>query len=538
MSASAGDIPLRVQGRPPSYPSQPVAQHADRDRNGSSISEFSSSIFSFDIDDDGGTAEADSGAPGGSDGRTLERRLGLWSGIGIVMGSIIGSGVFSTPALILDSVGSIGMSLVVWVIGALVSVCGCAAYMELGTMLPRGGGEKAYLDAAFPRPRAFLAFVFCLSSIFVCWPTGLAADAVVTGSYLLYAANGRDAEPPAWAERLIGLSVAGLCALAHACFPRTALRVQSALTAVKALLLVLVVAVGVWHMGSFPAGAGLFAGTSRNPSAYAAALFKVFFAYSGYTALNYAADELRNPERTLPRAALGGLLLTAMLYVLSNIAYFAVLDADAVRQAGTTVAGVFFSRTLGSIWGQRVVPVLIALATLGNVMCGTFAASRVIFAAARDGYLPMARLWGSVSSRFQTPLCALAAGCALVSLCIVVPPPGQAYALLIDTGGYATWVFSGLAVVGLLRMRVTHRGLARPFRAWMPANVLSVAAALFMCVVPFVRPSDASSRTVPYWTAPVASLAFIVLSMVLWYVQIVVRRGLERAQYAKQQTEG
>ncbi|KAJ1891616.1 hypothetical protein LPJ66_006816 [Kickxella alabastrina] len=528
MSASTTDIPLRVQ-RPRLSPG--ARTHST---DGTDASLRSSSLDSFDINtEDAPTHMA------------LERRLGLWSGMAIVMGSIIGSGIFSTPALILESVGSVGMSLVVWVVGALVSLCGCAAYMELGTMLPQSGGEKAYLDAAFPRPRALLAFVFCACAIFVASPSGLAADGVVAGSYLLYAATGQAQGHAAWAERLIGVLVTVLCGVIHAVCARAAIRVQTVLTAVKALLLVLVVGVGALSALSAPnAGAAapsdLFAGSARSANAYAGALFKVFFAYSGYTALNYAVDELRDPARTLPRAALGGLALTALLYILSNVAYFAVLDADAVRSAGTTVAGVFFTRTLGPLWGQRVVPVLIALATLGNVMCGTFAASRLVFAAAREGYVPMGHLWGAVSMRFQTPVWALGASTVLTCVYIVAPPPGQAYALLIDVGGYSTWVFSGLAVLGLLRLRWTRRELPRPFRVWMPAVAVSLAAAAFMCVAPFVSPPPASeteaepAATLPYWAAPLASAAFIVLACGLWCVQVVLRRGLERAQYIKQ----
>ncbi|KAJ2269555.1 hypothetical protein EV176_004566 [Coemansia sp. RSA 451] len=462
----------------------------------------------------------------------LERTLGLWSGMAIVVGTIIGSGIFSTPSLILAAVGSVGMSMVVWVLGAVVSVCACVAYMELGTMLPRSGGEKEYLQAAFPRPRALLPFVFCLSSLAVGSPSGLAADSAVTGTYFMYAATGRTVEHSEWAQRAIGVAVALFCTLMHGFFVRAAIRLQSVLTVVKVLLLVLIVTVG-FGVGIKRGTRGFgdaFAGTSTHPSAYVSALFKVFFAYSGYTALNYSIDELRNPVRNLPRAALGGLLITATLYVLSNAAYFVVLDEAAVRNASTAVAGVFFTEAFGALWGQRVVPLLIGLATLGNVMCGMFSASRVLFEAAREGYLPWSRVLGSIS-RFQSPLVALAVSCTLTIVYIVTPPAGEAYAFLIDIGGYPVWLFYGLAVVGLLIMRRSHRDLVRPFRAWHVANGVTIATAVFMCVVPFVKP-ESDDGEIPYWAAPLAALAFILLSCVLWYVQVVIRRGPERSHYA------
>ncbi|KAJ2741463.1 hypothetical protein GGI20_005170 [Coemansia sp. BCRC 34301] len=468
----------------------------------------------------------------------LERKLGLWSGMAIVVGSIIGSGIFSSPALILDSVGSVGMSMVVWSIGAVVSLCGCAAYMELGTMLPRSGGEKEYLDVAYPRPRALLPFVFCLSFIAISFPSSLAADAVVTGVYFVYSAKGSPANGHSeWTQRTIGLAVVVSCALLHGLCGRAAIRVQNALTVVKVLLLVLIAGVGCvglangLHSPRSDAFHDAFHGTSRNPHAYASALFKVFFSYSGFTSLNYSIDELRSPVRNLPRAAMGGLAVTTVLYLLCNAAFFVVLSADAVRDAGTAVAGVFFSSALSPVWGQRVVPALIGLAAFGNVMCATFSASRVVFEAAREGYLPGARYLGSVDRRFQAPLYALGVSTVLAALFIVGPPPGEAYDFLIDIGGYPVWLFYGLAVVGLLIMRSTHASLARPFRTWMGANVLTIATALFMCCVPFVSPDDKDVRQIPYWAAPVAALLFVVLSVPMWYLQVVVRQGLDRSIY-------
>ncbi|KAJ1728703.1 hypothetical protein LPJ61_003893 [Coemansia biformis] len=452
--------------------------------------------------------------------------LGLWDGMAIVIGSIIGSGIFSTPSLILDAVGSVGMSMVVWVVGAALSVCGCVAYMELGTMLPRSGGEKEYLDTAFPYPSALMPFLFCMSSIAISSPSALAADSAVTGTYFLYAATGRAAEHAEWAQRIIGVAVAMLCALLHGFFVRAAIRIQGVLTVVKVLLLLLIVLVGAAKgisgqqrggssSSSSSAADGVWAGTSAHPSAYVSALFKVFFAYSGYTSLNYSIDELRNPVRNLPRAALGGLLVTATLYVLSNAAYFLVLDPDTVRESSTAVAGVFFSEALGKAWGQRIVPMLIGLATLGNVMCGTFSASRVIFEAAREGYLPLGSVLGDIS-RFQSPLAAVAASTLLTCLFIVTPPPGEAYAFLIDIGGYPQWFFYGMSVVGLLIMRRTHAYLQRPFKAWHLANAATIGCAAFMCVVPFVKPDDAGGRAIPFWAAPLASVAFIVGSCGAW----------------------
>ncbi|KAJ2006578.1 hypothetical protein GGI04_001476 [Coemansia thaxteri] len=526
MASTTNDIPLQVR-------------HAAHSYVGARQSSGSSEGVSMELEDAQGGGSGGSG--GGSGGVELERKMGLWSGMAIVVGTIIGSGIFSVPSLVLQEVGSVGMSMVVWGVGAAVSICGCAAYMELGTMLPRSGGEKEYLDAAYPRPRALAPFVFCLAMIAISFPSGLAADAVVTGVYVLYAAVGHAPVHSEWAQRGIGVAVVVACALMHALCARLAIRVQNALTVVKVLLLVLIVGVGLvgaaggLHEPRAASFSHSFSGTTRSARAYAAALFKVFFAYAGYTSLNYSIDELRSPVRNLPRAAMGGLLLTTALYILSNVAFFVVLSPAAIRDADTAVAGVFFSAALGAAWGQRVVPALIALAAFGNVMCATFSASRVLLEAAREGYVPWAAHLGAISRRFESPLHALAVIAVLAVVFIVAPPPGDSYAFLIDIGGYQSWFFYGLAVVGLLLMRRTHRALVRPFRAWNAANAVTIATAVFMCIVPFVKPSSSAAgdeSAIPYWAAPVAALLFIILSVALWYVQVVVRHGLEFSHYA------
>ncbi|ORX69381.1 amino acid transporter [Linderina pennispora] len=467
----------------------------------------------------------------------------------IVVGSIIGSGIFSTPSLILQEVGSTGMTLLVWSLGGAISLCGCLSYMELGTMLPRSGGEKEYLDVAFPRPRAMFSYMFCLCGVFISSASGAAADAVVTGAYFLYAANGSSVNADGqiskhaeWMQRLVGLGVVMFCTMAHAVFVRQAIRLQNLLTVLKTVLLLVIVLVGLvglaggLRIDSPHSFKNPFHGTVHDASAYSSALFKVFFSYAGYTTLNYSIDELKDPLKNLPRAAIGGLLVTTALYILTNIAYFSVLTPDAIMRSNTAVAGVFFSHAFNETWGHQVVPVFIGLAAFGTVMCSVFTMSRIIFEAAREGFLPWGHTIGQVS-RFQSPLYALAITCIICVLYIVVPPPGDAYNFLIDIGGYPTWFFCGLSVVGLLVMRRTHSGLDRPYKTWVVTNLVTIATAVYMCIVPFIKPKtgvgSSDDSSIPYWAAPFSGLLFIAFSCAMWYIRIVRQRGLETSYYAR-----
>ena len=292
----------------------------------------------------------------------LDRTMGMFSGMLLCVGMIVGSGIFSTPALILQKVGSPGMAVLIWVIGGIVSFCGTFAYLELGTMRPRSGGEKEYLDYAFQRPKALLAFLFSLSMIFLIRTGYCAADAIVFGTYVLYAGYGpRDHIDNAfvkenfdWIERGLAVAAMLLVTLVQALSVKWSIRLQNVLTIIKIIVLIVVAVTGIVALcGGFknlPENNNFknpFEGTSADPTSYASALFKIFFTYDGWNNLNYSIDELIDPIKNLPRAAIGGISITTSLYVLANVAYFAVVPKDMVGKSGQVLAAEFFRLTFG-----------------------------------------------------------------------------------------------------------------------------------------------------------------------------------------------
>jgi len=486
-------------------------------------------------------SEIEKGSDGKLEDNGLERTMGMFSGMLLCVGMIVGSGIFSTPALILEKVGSPGMAILIWVIGGLVSFAGTFAYLELGTMRPRSGGEKEYLDYAFQRPKALLAFLFSLSMIFLIRTGYCAADSIVFGTYLLYAGYGPRADIQdgfvkdhfSSIERGLAVFAIVLVTLVQALSVKWAIRIQDTLTIVKIVVLIVVTITGVVAVcGAFkdlPENHNFsnpFQGTSADPTSYASALFKIFFTYDGWNNLNYSIDELIDPIKNLPRAAIGGISITTTLYVLANVAYFAVVPKEMIGESASVLAADFFRITFGPKT-QAVIPVFIALSTLGAVFCMSFSASRVIYEVAREGYLPFSNFL-AVPSRFKTPLNASLLHCAITLLFILGPPSGEAYAFLIDLSSYPTWVFYGLSVIGLLKLRFTEPDTERPFRCWTVLSVFFVLVAIFLSVFPFIPPT-VHSGSIPYWLAPLCGLLFIVISVPCWYIQVVVRKSLEHS---------
>jgi amino acid transporter len=473
-----------------------------------------------------------------ADGENLRRTVGPFSATMLITGMVIGSGIFSTPSGILKTVGSVGMGLTIWVIGGIVSYFGVLAYLELGCMLPRSGGEKEYLDTEYRRPRALMPFIFCMSLIFLIRPGSCAADSIVVGDYILFSAQTTNE----WAARGIGVAVITSICIIHSLSVRGGIAIQNVLTGVKVVTLLFICMTGiVAAAGGIPSVPktgnfdNSFAGTSANGNAYASALFKVFFAYDGWNNANYILDELKNPIRTLKISALSGITLVTILYTVANIAYVVVVPKDDIINATTLVAAEFFHRVFGPVAGARVLPILVAISAYGSVMCMTFTAGRVIFEAAKEGYLPFADFFATVS-RFETPMNAFIIHWVMTMALMLAPPPGEAYNFIIDLTGYPSWIFYGASVLGLIVLRYTAADLPRPFRSPQVFNGLFILTCAFLVILPFV-PSQSSSQsdtTLPYWLYPTLGLIFIFASIGLWYWQIVVRKAMNRSPNAKQ----
>ncbi|CAO3695368.1 unnamed protein product [Umbelopsis ramanniana] len=228
----------------------------------------------------------------------LTRHLGYFSGTMMNIGQIIGTGIFSNPALILQNCGSGGMMLVLWVIGAIFAGTGVWSYLELGTMLPRSGGEKEYLAYEFPRPKQLISFVFLITAGIFARGSGIAQGATVFGSNIIYAIGGPTYTND-WGARGFAAFCITFWIVLNILSSKLAIRFNNFFTVLKILLLLLLIGVGFAGLGGrLPNRPDLaenfsFNGTSDNSGNYANAIYYVIFAYGGWYNLNYVLDELK-----------------------------------------------------------------------------------------------------------------------------------------------------------------------------------------------------------------------------------------------------
>ncbi|RKP25838.1 amino acid/polyamine transporter I [Syncephalis pseudoplumigaleata] len=486
--------------------------------------------------------ELQGGVEGGAvDGRddVLPRTMGVVAATALVIGHVIGSGIFSTPAIVWSLVGSPGMSLSMWLIGGVITICGAVCFVELGTLLPNSGGEQAYLAYIYRRPYVLASYLFFWSLIIFMRPASAAANAVVAGKHLLYALFGPPSQPRdgaewtqhEWLQRAIGLICIACISFMTAVSTRWTLGIQTVFTIAKMLVLLLIATAGVLVMAG---GIRLehppdnwrepFAGTSAEVSDYASAMFKISWAYSGWNNIHYALGELKHPQRNLPLAAFGGMAIVIGLYLLANFAYMAVVPASLAFHSGEVLAASFCSILFGEHVGQRMIAPIIGLSALGSTIASVFAASRVLRVAAQDGYLPGSSVLARLHPGLGTPVPAVVFNMCLAFVMLLAPPPGKAFSFLVDFIGYPSGFFLALTVAGMLRLRHTEPGTSRPFRAWTPVAYFYITIAVFVCVFPWVPPkTPPAPGTIPHYLAPLLGVASVLTGLPMWYVMLVHR---------------
>jgi amino acid transporter len=380
--------------------------------------------------------------PPAADGE-LPRRLGPWHAVGLVVGITIGSGIFRTPAVIADRVPEPVAMLAVWLIGGLISLCGALSVAELAASFPRTGGWYVFLREGWGRLPAFL---FGWSELVLIRASATGAIALVFSSYLLRSL-GWDGDPGESSTRLLAAATIVLTAAANI----RGVRLGAALTgasslakfAALALLVVVAFAIGDRH------GANLshFARTDSAIDAgrFGLALVSVLWAYDGFADVSFAAGEVRDPQRTLPRAIVGGLLAIIAIYVAANIAYLYVLPIGDIARSSLIAADTM--RALAGSAGGTFVSLVVAFSTFGSLSGIMLAAPRIFFAMAAEGLF--FRAIGGAHPRYQTPHRAIMLSAALGVAFVLT----RTFEQLADTFVLAIWPFYGIAVAGLYRLR-------------------------------------------------------------------------------------
>ncbi|KAE9366968.1 high affinity methionine permease [Stipitochalara longipes BDJ] len=464
----------------------------------------------------------------------LGRHLGLTSTTFLIIGRIIGTGIFSTPSSITASVGSVGAALMLWVLGGLLSFAGLCVWLELGCMFPRSGGEKVYLEAVYKRPKLLATVLFSTQAVLLGFT---ASGCIVFASNILVAA---DHVVTPWNERGIAVAVIFAVTIMHTFTPNAGVGLMNSLVAIKLVILIFITITGFVVLGggvesvpdphaSFRDG---FAGSVMSGGPYATALFKVLNSYSGWNNAAYVLNEVKKPVHTLKIAGPLGLGICTLLYMFANIAYFSAATPQEISQSGITVASFFIGKVFGAT-AKRVISVFIALSALGNVITVTFAQSRVNQELAKEGVLPFGKFWAS-----NWPRGAPGAGLLLhfipSFIVIIAIPAGDAFNFILDVEGYPASIINLFVVVGLFILRYTSPDLHRPFKTWIIVPFFFLIAQGFLLTAPFLRPPGGKGDTsLPYWLYPIVGITVLVLGGSYWLVWRVLWPKLGKFEWVE-----
>ncbi|TBU25667.1 high affinity methionine permease [Dichomitus squalens] len=446
----------------------------------------------------------------------MGRHLGIFSCTLLIVGRIIGTAVFSTPSTILGSVGSVGASLMLWVLGFIMSFCGLFIWLEFGMMFPRSGGEKVYLEAVYKKPKYLATVLFAANAILL----GFTASSCIVFAQNILEAAGRTADR--WVTRGISIGVIVFVTVLQGLFPKLGLWVMNGVTVFKIVILLFIVVSG-WAVLAGNTSVtdphanfrNVFAGSSHSSNDYATAMFKVLNAYNGWSNVNYVLNNVKDPIRTLKIAGPLGLGISTILLLLANVAYFAAATKEEIINTGVTVASLFFHNVFGAE-AQKALTVFVAL----RWCFGSFAAARINQELAKDGIpLPFGnKFWASNWPTGKSPLPGLLVHMIPSIIIILGPPPAVAYPFIIDVEGYPQQIINSAVVIGLFWLRYHKPDLPRPFKVWLPFAAFFLVASIFLIIAPFLRPTNGIGDTppLPYYLYCLVGIGVLALGVLYW----------------------
>ncbi|XP_069698629.1 b(0,+)-type amino acid transporter 1 isoform X1 [Periplaneta americana] len=405
----------------------------------------------------------------------LKRRVGLFSGVALIVGTMIGSGIFVSPSGLLIRTGSVGLSFIIWVACGVLSLLGALAYAELGTMNTSSGAEYAYfMDAFGPMP----AYLFSWVSTLVLKPSQLA---IICLSFAKYAVEAfvYECEPPDSVVKLVAVLSIAVILFINCYSVNLATGVQNVFTAAKLVAILIVICGGAYKLadGNTQHLENVFKGTTGSLGDIATAFYTGLWAYDGWNNLNYVTEEIKNPSVNLPRSIIIGIPLVTLCYALINISYLAVMSPVEMVES-EAVAVTFGNRILGVMaW---LMPLSVTVSTFGSANGTLFAAGRLCFAASREGHL--LDILSYVHVRRYTP----APGLIFHSLIAVAMVTSGSIDSLIDFFSFTAWIFYGGSMLALIVMRYTKPNAPRPYKVPLIIPVVVLVISVYLIVAPII----------------------------------------------------
>lgn len=419
----------------------------------------------------------------------LKRDLGLWGAVSIVVGTVIGSGIFLVPRTMIRNVGTPELVFLVWIVGGLLSLAGALTYAELAAAMPEAGGEYVYLTEAYG---PIWGYLYGWTQM---WVAKSGSIATLATGFFLYLANfwptletvifhvnlpfGYPFEirygqllAMALIMSLAGLNYFGV---------KVGGAVQIAITILKVALIGFVIVAGIFFAPGKSAVASAAPNMALTLSGFIAALVAALWAYDGWNNVSMVSSEIKNPRRNLPLALIGGTMAVMGIYLAANFAYFHVLSGPEVAES-SRVASVMMQRVFGG-WGANAVSVAAMISIFAALNGSILTGSRVPYAMARDGRF--FRSMASVNPSFHTPGVAIMGLSAWGAILVL----SGKYDDLAEFVVFGSWILYAMTTASVIVLRRRKPDMPRPYHTWGYPIVplLFVAVAFLIEVVTLIN---------------------------------------------------
>jgi APA family basic amino acid/polyamine antiporter len=414
----------------------------------------------------------------------LPRVLTARHAISIVVGIVIGSGIFLVPREMMAATGRVSIVYVVWIVGGLLSLFGAMSYAEVAALRPRVGGEYAFIREAYGDLPAFL---YTWTWVTIAKPASIATLVAglmrVLGSFSALSFLSQPAIPHlSWAQ-LAAIVVVWIVTALNIVSTRESANVQVALTWLKIILIVGIAAVcfaSIRH-GSLHNLATVYLGAHAGLTGFMTALIAALWAYDGWSDVSQLAGEIRDPQRSMPFALLGGVFIVAALYMLLQGAIQYILPAAVVAHSDRPAADAL--RVVAGSAGSALVTLGMAVSICATVVGSSLSGARVPFAAARDRLFP--RSLAAIHPRFHTPSASLTLQAVLSSLLLLAVGKFQA---LFSLAIVSEWLFYALTASTVFVFRHREPDRPRPYsvNGYPVTPALFILAALMLIVFSFI----------------------------------------------------
>ncbi|MGB3160854.1 APC family permease [Carnobacterium sp.] len=384
------------------------------------------------------------------DGQLKKEVTGL-TALTVVVGTVIGAGIFFKPTAVYEAAGAPGVGLLAWLLGGLITIAGGLTVAEIGTIYPETGGMMIYLEKVYGR---WLGFLVGWAQMIVYYPANIGALAIIFATQVSSLFELADSTIVS-----IAIMTAIFVMLINFMGTKYSGRIQTAATILKLIPIIVIIVAGLMYPGGGVVRLLPFS-VAEHPVAtgLGSALVATLFAYDGWINVGTLAGEMKNPGKMLPKVIIGGLSIVMAVYLMINVAYLFVLDSS--QLAGTETPAALVASKLFAGLGGKLVTIGILISVFGGMNGYAISGIRIPYVLATQKMLPFSGWFSKVSKRTNVPI---NGGLVMLSISVIMILTGQ-FNQLTDLIIFVIWVFITLTFIAVLILRKTKPDIERPYR--------------------------------------------------------------------------